>query len=69
MAESSRMDRMMEMKMRWMLRMGHGSCVIMNATIFAVSRLALLQTMPLAKTATLYRKFGLKFKNREHFDQ
>jgi len=24
------MDRMMEMKMRWMLRMGHGSCVIMN---------------------------------------
>jgi len=30
MAESSRMDGMMEMKMRWMLRMGHGSCVIRN---------------------------------------
>jgi len=30
MAESSRMDGMMEMKMRWMLRMGHGSCEIRN---------------------------------------
>jgi len=36
MAESSRMDRMMEMKMRWMLRMD-GSCVIMNG---ATSRLS-----------------------------
>lgn len=29
-AESSRMDRMTEMKMRWMLRMGHDLCAIMN---------------------------------------
>jgi len=34
-----------------------------NATIFAVSRLALLQTMPLAQTVEANRRFGLKFKN------
>jgi len=30
MAESSRMDLMMEIKIRWMLRMGNGSRVIIN---------------------------------------
>jgi len=28
---------MMEMKMRWMLRMGHGSCLIMNGAQINIS--------------------------------